>query len=461
MTRTTATAKRGILRGLVLCLSFTPAGSAGRQDLSAKTKGPCDRSPLVITRATLWTTEGQISNAEVLLSGGRVTAIGKSGKVARPAGAEVIDAAGDMLLPGLIDAHAHLVFPGSAPKEFLDDPLRKEFLITGKQLLRSGVTSARIHLWDLVDGPAFRRETEDDCFPAPRLQIGGPGFLGGAPELNGKNVWGIKDAEDIRRKIERVKSVGAQWIAVHDLEKFTPGQLGDLVAEARRAGLRVMAAGETPVSIQRALEIGADSIEYLDRTSTEAYSTELIARMKERGRSLFLVPPIGYFHRYVEFRRNERLLDNPIQIEFMPDALSTHLLNNLRAERTRSSQPSSIERSFPTFPNKFRQLYDAGLNVAVGSDCGSPANFQTNSIWWELETWRKLGVAPAEAIRGATTRGAALLQTPDIGNLKAGMRADFVIYKGNITSGSFEFQRVRYVGKSGVLFVRDGRWVGP
>jgi imidazolonepropionase-like amidohydrolase len=120
------------------------------QSLSAKpdrqARNPCDREPLVITRATLWTADGLVENAEVAFTGGRVAAVGKSGAVARPPGAQVIDASGDTLLPGLIDAHAHLVFPGGAPKEIRDDPRRLEFSITGKQLLRSGVTTARIHL---------------------------------------------------------------------------------------------------------------------------------------------------------------------------------------------------------------------------------------------------------------------------------------------------------------------------
>jgi imidazolonepropionase-like amidohydrolase len=453
--------------GLLLLSLATVSRSAQSPSLSAKPDkqvgNPCDRTPLVITRATLWTAEGLIENAEVVFANGLVVAVGKSGAVARPSGAQVIDASGDTLAPGLIDAHAHLVFPGGAPKEIRDDPRRPEFSITGKQLLRSGVTTARIHLWDLVDGPAFRRQAEDDCFPAPRLQIGGPGFIGGAPELARGIVWGVKDAEYTRRKIERTPSAGAQWIAIHDLDKFAAGQIEELVAVARRAGLRVMAAGDDPATIRQALDAGVDSIEYLDRSTTEPYSKELLARMKERGANLFVVPPIGYYHRYLEFRRNAGSLDDPPLTEFMPAALGAHLLNDLRAQRARPHPPSGarIEQSFASLPVKFRQLYDAGLNVVIGTDCGSPANFQADSIWGELETWRKLGVAPLEVLGAATTRGAALLRMPDAGAIKVGARADFVLYQGSVTSGRFDVQRVRYVAKGGALFVKEGRWVGP
>lgn len=473
MKKTTGAIRLGILFCLLLSLTPSPdrpKAAAYRppqgQSFSAKLDRAgksCHRAPLVITRATLWTAEGLVENSEVLFASGRVAAVGKSGAVARPPGAQVIDASGDTLLPGLIDAHAHLVFPGGAPKEIRDDPRRPEFSITAKQLLRSGVTTARIHLWDLVDGPAFRRQAEGDCFPSPRLQIGGPGFIGGAPELAREIVWGVNGAEDIRRKIEQTRSAGAQWVAIHDLYKFAAGQVEGIVAEARRAGLRVMAAGDDPAAIRQALEVGVDSIEYLDRTTAEPYSKELLARMKERGAALFLVPPIGYYHRYFEFRRNAGLLDDPILTEFMPAALGAHLLNDLRAQRSRPHPPPGerIERSFASLPVKFRQLYDAGLNVVIGTDCGSPANFQADSIWWELENWRKLGVAPVEAIGAATMRGAALLRLPDAGAIKVGARADFVLYKGGLARGGFDVRRVRYVAKGGTLFVKDGRWVGP
>lgn len=443
-------------------IRLAPPGAEDSAKPERQAGNPCKPAPLVITRAALWTTDGLVNNAEVIFAGGRVTAVEKSGAVARPRGAQVIDANGDTLLPGLIDAHAHLVFPGGPPKQIREDPRRPEFSITAKQLLQSGVTTARIHLWDLVDGPEFRRRAEDDCFPAPRLQIGGPGFIGGAPELDREIVWGVKDAEDIRRKIERTRAAGAQWVAIHELAKFQEGQVETIVAEARRAGLRVMAAGDDPAGVKRLTEMGVDSIEYLDRSSAEPYPDDLIARLAAQGKSLFLVPPIGYYHRYLDYRRDGRFLEDPILTSFMPETLRSHLLGDLREQRARPHMPSgeSIERSFPSLPVKFRQLYDAGLNVVVGTDCGSTANFQADSIWWELETWRKLGVAPVKIVDAAATRSAALLRLPDVGALRVGARADFVLYKGRLVDGVFDVRRVRYVGKGGNLFVRNGRWNG-
>jgi len=147
----------------------------------------------------------------------------------------------------------------------------------------------------------------------------------------------------------------------------------------------------------------------------------------------------------------------------MPADVSRQLLAGLRDKRTKPDTEwgEKIQSSFSTIPAKFKQLRSAGLQLVTGTDCGSAAGFHVDSIWWELDTWRKLGVPPAEAVRAATTRAAALLQATDVGRLDVGARADFVLLAGKLGEGRLDLRRVRYVAKGGVLFVEDGRWVGP
>jgi imidazolonepropionase-like amidohydrolase len=421
-------------------------------------------APLVVTHATLWTPLGAHPDHELVVVEGVIVAVGPSGKLERPRGARLVDAGGDTLLPGLVDAHIHLVFGAELPKGFADAPRTSLYPATGRQLLRSGVTAGRVHLWGLGDGPAFARDSRADRFPAPRLQFGGPGFMGGRPEWDSEkgNVWGVKDAADAARKVKRVADEGAEWIALHELTRFQPGELEVLVAEARRLGLGVMAAGDHVDQTTRAAALGADTIDYLDRSDAPLYPEALLTELKRRGEAVFMVPMIGFPHRYVAYRAGSTLLDEPRLTEFLPKDVASFVRQSLEKERTQPGQYAPKWTSVPpTLPGKFRQLRSAGLQVAVGTDCGSPGHVQADAIWWELDTWRQLGVPVREIVRAATITGASLLRRNDIGRLEPGARGDLLLYRGKIEDGPLGVDRVRLVAKGGLVYVDEGRWVEP
>ena len=135
---------------------------------------------------------------------------------------------------------------------------------------------------------------------------------------------------------------------------------------------------------------------------------------------------------------------------FEPARFRTNLF---RYYRPTDSLDLAIER--------FRQLVAAGIPIAVGTDSGSPANFHIDAIWWDLETWRKLGVPPERVIQAATAGGAKLLNDPAIGSIQVGARGDLVLLKGKLNQPGFALDRVRMVAKGGKVFVKDGQWVEP
>lgn len=416
----------------------------------------CASEPVVVTRASMFDGAGQLdSGREIVIEKGRVVASGRAGKLKRPAGARVIDARGDTLLPGLIDAHVHLYeLGGPSPREMYDSPRENSFPITGRQLLRGGVTTARVHLFDLVHGPAFKRDANEDCFPAPRLQIGGPGVTGGQPALAGAYFTGFRDLEDARDRLRKMRAAGADWVALHGLHRYGPGELEAIAGEARRVGLRIMAEGDPASRAARALEIGADSIEYLDR-SEGGYTADLVDRLKRSG--MYVVPPVGYFNRIVAMRRNRAMLDDPLLTWFMPPAVATGVRARLGEW---ASKPDPMDEALGRVNARFRQLLRAGVKMAAGTDCGSPGSFQVDGVWWEMETWRKLGAPVATAVAAATANAAELLRDQAIGHLRPGARGDFVLYKGNAGTGPLEVKRIRAVAKGGVLFVDEGEWTG-
>lgn len=418
---------------------------------------------MVITHAALWTDAGVQPDRELVLRDGRVVAVGASGKLVRPDGARVIDAGGDTLLPGLIDAHLHFVCGFPLPKEF--NAKRPElYAAMGRQILRSGVTAGRIHLMPLPEGAALKRSLAADLAPGPRVQLGAPGFFGGHPNWDAElgNVWGVKSPEDAAAKVRRVKDAGGDWIALHDLPAFLPGEVEAILGEAKRVGVKVFAAGDRVAFVERAADLPVATIDYLDFSDTPRYPDALVEKLQARGGDVFLVPFVGHKRRFLEFRAGHFGIDDPIFSEHLPADVAEFMRAAARESRTKESplekQLASIGRTFET---KFRQWRATGLPVALGTDCGSEAHPQVDAIWWELDTWVQYGATPHEAMRAATTVGAALLGEKDLGHLGVGARADFVLYRGAIGEGAFHVSRVRAVGKGGWVFFEDGKWNEP
>jgi imidazolonepropionase-like amidohydrolase len=421
-----------------------------------------DESAIVITHATLWTDRGTFDDYEITIHNGRVTGVGKSGALARPAGAHVIDAARDTLLPGLIDAHVHLSAPTRLPPDFAANPRDHIYAVAGRQLLRSGVTAGRIHLWDLPSAITFKADAAAKHFPAPHLTLAGPALFGGQPEWESPTAkaWGVKNVEDGIAKVRRLRNAGMDWLSLHGLSRFKDGELSAIVSEARRVGLKVMVAGDRINELQHATELEVESIDYLDFSPTPSYPTEVLEKLKALTRPPTLVPMPGNRRRFAAYRGGALPLDAPHLVEFLPPAVAAFAINALREDRAlETSFTQQFVAASPTLDHKFLQLRATGLPMAVGTDCGSPANFHADAIWWEMETWRLLGVSPDDILRAATIIPAALLGDSDAGHLRIGARGDFVLYRGSPDDGPFTVHRVRVVAKSGVVFVDDGKWL--
>ncbi len=422
------------------------------------------QKPLLITAELLWTGEKLARDQEVLIREGRIAAVGPAGSLDRPNSIRVLHASGGMVLPGLIDAHAHLFEKGGrmTPAD-LENPFQSSFPVNARQMLHAGVTSARVHLFDLEKGPELCKLAEADSYPAPRLEIGGPGFIGGAPELNRAQVWGVRDEEDAKQKVNRIRESGAQWIAIHNAGRFPRPDLEALVKEARRLGLRIMADGGSVADIQIMLELGVDSIEYLDNSESPAYPASLLSKLRTMERPPVFVAPIGYYHRVMGYIRHPETVRLGMLAELLPEGASQGLKSGLRDFLTSENEADYLVKPFPHYDRKFIQLHEAGVPMALGTDCGSPGNFHHDAIWWEIRTWKSLGVPMEKILRAATAAGADLLQREDLGRVRRGARGDLIVYDGNLFEQGHtpDPARIKTVLKGGIPYIHEGQWQHP
>jgi imidazolonepropionase-like amidohydrolase len=339
-------------------------------------------------------------------------------------GGTPLDAPGCTVVPGLIEAHAHLCFdatPGWRATFDGDTPARMLLRMAGngRRMLEAGITTVR----DLGAPTPLAIELRDaiasGLVEGPRL------LVSGAPiTTTGGHCWfmgGECDGEPgIRKAVrERVKA-GVDWIKVMATggnmtprtntfaPQFTVDELRACVEEAHRLRQRVTAHAHGIEGIRVATEAGVDGIEHCSFTTPGGYEFDqnLIDAIAARG--IVVSPTVS-----IGFRR-------------WPD-------DGRREQRAR------ILKSF----------FDSGCPVVMSTDCGIPG-VPHEALAAGMEVLcEATGATPVDILRLATSRSAELLGLKDLGVIAPGAIADLLIVEGDPTANLADLERVRYVIRAG------------
>lgn len=376
---------------------------------------------------TLWNArllDGQggpaVDGASVTIEDATIVAVGEA-RGAPPA--DAIELGGRTLMPGLIDAHAHVSSdtersPGFGPPPELhgEDPRPRElgwFVLakSASAMLDAGITTVR----DVgsYDGEAIvlRRALELGLADGPRILSCGkivsataPGArIFGTMYREADGPWEMRKAvrEQIRDGADYIKimATGARSVVREDPEpaQMTREEVQAVVDEAHRMGFRVAAHAEGLGGARIAVEEGVDTIEHglsLHR------APELLARMAERG--IVLVPTLSTFDDLAE--------------RFAP-AFAARLVDQAKrqAEDARTTLVAAQR---------------AGVTLAMGYDSGPPGASAN-----ELLRMAQGGIGAAAAIRAATAGSAEALGLLDrIGTVEVGKVADLLVVDGDPTA---------------------------
>jgi imidazolonepropionase-like amidohydrolase len=398
-----------------------------------------------------------IRDGVVLIAGDRIVAVGPRTEVAVPAGTPVIDTEGMSVLPGLMDMHVHLMILGHADYEHWDKTYMPRFRdlimpIAAKQLLMSGITTARelgAPLEDILD---VKRRIEKGEIPGPRLFVSGP-FIQRAPYADYEKTfrWGVNGPDDARAKVQKLVDAGVDVIKLIDQDQLTEEEVAAVVDTAHKGGKPVVAHGHREDEIRMGLRHGVDCFEHTGLATEPGYPDDILAGIRKRNNALYWCPTIeGLFLADYTARTFPERLDDPAWQKDTPRDIATDIRRSLQS-------PTSLDyftltfRRLPTLANKFRQLRETGVTLLVGTDSGIPANFHTDSTWRELYTWVQLGMTPMQAIAGATRWPARFLKKEkDLGTLAPGRLADVVAVRGDVLTHIDLLQRVDVVVKNGV-----------
>jgi imidazolonepropionase-like amidohydrolase len=416
-------------------------------------------SPIVLRAARLVTgrDEPPVDTPEVVIRDERISAVRTQGTVPPPVDAVVIDLGPRTLLPGLIDAHVHLmgVDPRIGPDPFGRSLVLRALraAVDAKSVLEAGFTAARclgspvsIDLGRAVDlglvtGPRIVSSGEFICGdggPWDRTDL--PRAWTEAAGILANGVDACREAARSRLRagagvLKAGASAGGPHDAIHawgdDPHRvrttYTLAELAALADEAHHAGVKLAVHAIGSEAVRMAVEAGADTIEH-----GHAIDPETRAILADTG--VILVTTLAVMH--------QRLTLGPAlgMPEQQRRAASAHV------EAQRESLAAAI---------------DAGVRIALGTDLWGPPYAELGPNGIEFELYAACGASAHQSIlAGTATAAAALGLEADIGTVEVGRYADLVATDDDPFEDITALQRVTFVMKGGTVVKAPAFGVG-
>jgi imidazolonepropionase-like amidohydrolase len=375
-------------------------------------------------------------DALIIIRNGHIESVARVNEIPVPRGAERISLVGKTVIPGLIDAHAHV-----------------ERWATGRYVAW-GVTTVR----DLHGGSdtvlALRNALNLGSIVGPRMFSAGSMIDGVPPTYS--NATGISTPDQARRAVDQHAVAGVDYLKVYT--KVTPALLRPLLDEAEKLRLPVAAhLGKTDALT--AARMGVVSIEHMagvvqaatgDPSYANAHNSFLAGwTAEEKGwagldsgtlartaRSLaqtkVTIVPTLVVHDMLSRLDNPILLSRP-GMEDVPESAQSvrSVASLLRRTGWGSGDFAAFRRSRRHQDQFVREYKRAGGPIAAGSDAANQLLIPGYSLHEEMALLVAAGLTPLEAITAATRRGAQLLQADSLGMLAPGKVADIVVLNGN------------------------------
>jgi imidazolonepropionase-like amidohydrolase len=377
-------------------------------------------------------------NQTILVEDGKIKAIGNN--LTLPVGATIIDLSAQTVLPGLIDAHTHLL-TNIDPKWDLGDTWimtlqrrpgyrailgaqhAKEMLDAGFTAVRDVGNSGEYLDMDLEKAIRFKFIPGPTIIPAGRIIAAFGGQFWDTPAdpklLNNPEYYFADSQDEMRKAVRENLYWGAKVIKIvvdGQRYQYSADDIRFIVAEAARAHVKVAAHVQTETGARAAIEAKVASIEH-----GWVLTDEDLALAKKNGVVL-------------------------VSTDFTVKQLRANGFDEQDSQRIHAAR---VER--------LRRAYKAGVTIVFGTDIMNNLRESrgTQSLEY-LSSFVEAGVAPADILRAITTNAAQLLDIDkERGPLKVGLAADLIAVPGNPLEDITTLQRVSFVMKDGVIVRHD------
>jgi len=448
---------------LFLLFCLLPLEVFGRQEAGSGQKA------LVFTHVTVIDATGAPAKPDmtVVVRGDRIEALGKTSKLTVPRNAQVVDATGKFLIPGLWDMHIH-------PHD------KKDYLAL---FIANGVTGMRV-MWGEPLHHKWREEISAGELIGPRMVISSPCVEG--PNASGGNI-AVSNEDEGRQVVREVKKQGADLVKVGI---FIPRDAYFAITdEAKKQGIPF--AGHVPffVSLAEASDAGQQSIEHCpfvlmacssereeelrkkgkktrdtpkrelkgerarykliaDITYSEKKAAELFARFVKN--STWVCPTLIPFNSLLF--RNEQNIANDPRLKYMPLSTRYWWKNNVRVAAATGEGRADLKKLCEKQLAIVGAMSDAGVGLLAGTDTYMPGL----DLQDELALLVQAGLSPMQALQTATYNPAKCLGKLDLmGTVERGKVADLVLLDADPLQDIRNTQKIAVVVVGGKIFQRE------
>ena len=336
---------------------------------------------------------GELQNAALVIENDKIAWVGVTSEV--PATDQQIDVAGKAVIPGFVDSHAHLLFAGERSKEF-------QARMKGEKYFAGGIQSTVV----------ATRATSNEALEQNMLRLVSEMQRSGITTYETKSGYGLTKADETR--------------ALEIAAKYTPETtfLGAHVVPSEYAGKEDR---YVDLVIGEMLDSVLPHAKWIDVFCDQgAFDVDQARQILQAGIEKGLLPRI---------HANQLTQGGGVQLAVELDCASadhcTHLSDKdielLAGSNTVATLVPGAEFSTrATYPNAAR-LFDAGVNVAIATDCNPGSSYTTSMPFCIALAIREMGFSPEQALWSATMGGAKALRRTDVGSLAVGQSADLMI----------------------------------
>ena len=410
-------------------------------------------STLAVVGGTLidGTGTAPVPNAAIVIHDGRIVAAGPRAKVKIPKHANVVDASGKFILPGLWDMHAHF-----------------EQVEWGPIYLAAGVTTVRDCGNEFEFITAVRDAIAQGRGLGPRL------LLAGIVDGTGPRALGVQRVdtpEQAKQWTDRYHDAGFQQMKIYSTVKLEELKL--VADEAHRLGMSVT--GHVPFGLTafQTIEAGQDQInhiQYITDIMHAPFPNDMSRDDRNKAvANLDLNSPDA--QKAVSFLKDHHTVVDPTMALFelftattaKPPASFEPGINKIAPELaqplTDVPPPSPRSEVGEKIFNKEIQivgaLHRAGIPIVAGTDQTVPGY----SLHREIELYAQAGFTPMEAIEAATIVPArAMGVDKDSGTIEKGKRGDLILIDGNPLEDIHNTRNVEYVITNGTMYHTAELW---